>query len=345
MRIRTVRARKPRVLVKPPLIALPQSVEYPVEEGGKPARLGPGRFQQARTHHRRQGERDDAGDDDRTREGEREFAKQRAGQTGDKANWRIDRGKRDRHRNHRRGDLVRALQGRVARGHPLFHVAIDIFNDDDRVVHDETDRQHEREQGQEVQRIAKREKNCHHADERKRNGHDRDNRRAQIAEEKENHHDDDQRRFAKRLFDFSDRGTDEFRRVIGDGGVEPGGKLRLEFRKSLADIVDHIEGVRRRGRVNADEDSLETFESGGRIDRLRAEFDIGYVAEPYQRVAACRDDQLAEGLRGIERGLGIDAGLDEIALDLARRGREIVGGQGGRDIGWASRRARPSGSD
>src|SRR5205807_5977299 len=115
--------------------------------------------------------------------------------------------------------------------------------------------------------------------------------------------------------------------------VEPSGKLRLEFRKRLADIVDHIEGIRRRGRVNADEDGLETFESGGRIDRLRAEFDIGYVAEPYQRVAACRDDELAEGLRRIERGLGIDAGLDEIALDLARRGREIVGGKGSRDIG------------
>ncbi len=41
---------------------------------------------------------------------------------------------------------------------------------------------------------------------------------------------------------------------------------------------------------------------------------------------------LAEGLLRIERGLGIDAGLDEIALDLARCGREIVGGEGCRDI-------------
>ena len=74
--------------------------------------------------------------------------------------------------------------------------------------------------------------------------------------------------------------------------------------------------------------SKEDDESNG----FRTEFDIGYIAKPDHRIAVRRDDQLTESLGGIERSLGIDAGLNKIALDLPRRSGEIIGGQSDRDI-------------
>src|SRR4029077_2796943 len=129
-------------------------------------------------------------------------------------------------------------------------------------------------------------------------------------------------------------GTNEFRCIIGDGGIYPSGKLRLKFWKSLAYIVDDIERVSRWGRIYADEDCLEAVKGRGRIDGLRAKLDIGYVGEPYQRVVARRYHQLSEGSSRIEGCFRINGGLNEVSFDLSRRGGEIIGGQRGRNIRW-----------
>ncbi len=213
------------------LVSAAQPVENPVEERRKALRVRRRRLQQQRAHHRRQGQRDDARDDDRAGESEGEFAKQRARQSGDEADRRVDAGERDRHRNHRAGDFARALQRRVLRRHAFLDVPVDVFDDDDGVVDDEADGEHEGEKRQKIDRIAERQQNDHDADERQRDGDDRDDRRAEAAEEQENHQDDDDRGFGQRLLDLVDRGADELRRVIGDRGVEADGKLGFQLGK------------------------------------------------------------------------------------------------------------------
>ncbi len=74
-------------------------------------------LQQLRAHHRRQRQRDEAGDDDRARQREGELAEQRAGHARDEADRRVDRGQRDRHRDDRQRDLARAADRRVERRH------------------------------------------------------------------------------------------------------------------------------------------------------------------------------------------------------------------------------------
>ena len=107
----------------------------------------------------------------------------------------------------------------------------------------------------------------------------------------------------------------------------PGGSSAYDGRKRLAHVGDDGERVGRRRRVDADEHGLEAVEGRGGIDVLGAECDIGDIAQPHERIAARRDDELAEGVGVVERGLGVDRRLDEVALDLAGGGGEVVGGE------------------
>ena len=57
--------------------------------------------------------------------------------------------------------------------------------------------------------------------------------------------------------------------------------------------------------------------------------DFRNVAEAHQRVAVGCDHQLAERLGAVEGGQRIDADLGVVALHLAGRGGEVVGGERG----------------
>ncbi len=157
----------------------------------------------------------------------------------------------------------RALDRRVIGRHALLDVAIDIFDDDDRIIDHEADRQHQGQKRQQIDRIAEQEQKAHDAHHGERNRHDRDDRRAQVAEEEKDHHDDDERGLGNGLFDFADRGADEIRRVIGDRAFEPDRQLRLDFRKGLAHGGDDIERIGRRRRIDADENRFQPVEDRG----------------------------------------------------------------------------------
>ena len=73
-----------------------------------------------------------------------------------------------------RDDLVRAADRRVERRHAVLDVAVDVLHHHDRVVDDQSYGEHERQQRQQVDRVAERQQRHHHADQRQRNGDDRD---------------------------------------------------------------------------------------------------------------------------------------------------------------------------
>ena len=121
--------------------------------------------QQLRSHHRRQSQRDDARHQHRPGQREREFAEQRAGQSTLNRDRRVDRRQRDRHRDDRSDELTRRIRRRLVRSLAHVQMALDVLNHDDRIVDDETDRQHDREQRQQVDRESKREHQKRRADE------------------------------------------------------------------------------------------------------------------------------------------------------------------------------------
>ena len=117
-------------------------------------------------------------------------------------------------RHHREADLVRRVDGRLIAALAHAHVAHDVFDFDDGIVH-----QHAGHQRQPEQRdLIERETHPLHEGEgrygRQRNGERRDQRGAHIAQEKPNDDDGQHRAF--------DQGLD--RRMIGPHGVVHGGE-------------------------------------------------------------------------------------------------------------------------
>ena len=82
---------------------------------------------------------------------------------------------------------------------PMLQVALDVLHHHDGVVHHQSDREHDRQQGQQVDGEAGDQHQEHRADQRNRNRDDRDQHRAERAEEQEDDDDDDEQRFGQRV--------------------------------------------------------------------------------------------------------------------------------------------------
>ena len=115
----------------------------------KPPLLGA--FQEDRAHHRRKRQRDHTRNDDRAGQRERKLPKQRTGKAAEESDWRIDRGERDRHRDHRADDLARTLHRCLHRRLALLEMAMNVFHDHDRIIDDQSDREHHRQQRQQIE--------------------------------------------------------------------------------------------------------------------------------------------------------------------------------------------------
>ena len=85
----------------------------------------------------------------------------------------------------------------AARGLTHVNVALDVFDHDDGVVNDQSDRKHDRQQGQQVDGEARDQHQKDGADQRNRNRDDRDQNRTHRSKEKEDDDDDDNQRFRK----------------------------------------------------------------------------------------------------------------------------------------------------
>ena len=99
------------------------------------------------------------------------------------------------------GHLRHRLLGRFRRRQVrlFLHHSLDVLDHDDRVVHHDADREHQRQQRDGVGRITKRKKNGETSNQTDRNGNDRNNGCAQIAEKQEHDDGDQNKCLDKRL--------------------------------------------------------------------------------------------------------------------------------------------------
>ena len=139
--------------------------------------------QQFRRHDRRKGERDDAGDRHRARQREGELAEERAGQATLKTDRRIDRRQGDGHGDDRADQFARAEQGGVQRRQSFAQMALDVLDHDDGIVHDQTDREHDGEQGEKVDGEPEDLHEENGADQRNRDRHHRHEHGTERSEE------------------------------------------------------------------------------------------------------------------------------------------------------------------
>src|SRR5262249_28675384 len=158
------------------------------------------------------------------------------------------------------------LDGSRYRRHALIEMAIDVFHDDDRVVDHEPDREHEREQGQQIDGIAQRQHHHEGADQRQRDGDGRDQRGTHRAEEDKDDERDDNQRLDQARDHLVDRAVHEFRRVIDDLAGQALRQLRLDGGKDVAHALDDVEQVGGGRNLYADIDGF-----------LAVEADLGFV--------------------------------------------------------------------
>ena len=134
-------------------------------------------------HHRGKRERDEAGDRHGARKRQGELAEERAGQAALEGDRGVDGCQRDGHGDDRADQFARAENRGIHRCAAGADVPLDVFDDDDGVVHHDPDRQHDGEQREQVDREAERDHQRERTDQRQRHGHDRDQHGAERAHE------------------------------------------------------------------------------------------------------------------------------------------------------------------
>ena len=111
----------------------------------------------------------------------------------------------------------------ASRGQALGEIALDILDDDDGVVDDDADGQHQPEQRQRVEGDADGGHDGESADQRHRNGDDRMIAAPRLQKEDDDE-DDEQHGLPQRLDDLVDRRLDELRGVVDDPVFDTRGK-------------------------------------------------------------------------------------------------------------------------
>ena len=152
------------------------------QQAAKPALarrlVGLAAFQQPAAHHRRQGQRDRQRDADRHRQGDGEFAQQPSRQAAHQQQRQEHRHQRQAHRQDGKADFPAPLQRGLQRLHAGFEMAGNILQHHDGVIDHEAGGDGQRHQRQVVEAETAQVHSGEGADQRYRNGHRRDQRRA-----------------------------------------------------------------------------------------------------------------------------------------------------------------------
>ena len=251
-------------------------------------------------------------------------------------------GDEHRHEDQRRGDDGRrdARHG-VDGGHvgglvPGVEAGLDRLDDDDGVVDDRTDRKHQGEERQQVDREAGHRKEGKRTDQRNENRHRGDEGRADILQEDVDHkyHEDDG--LDQRLDYLVDRGEEEVVDAHHVHDLHPFREVLAGLVEQGVDVLDDGCGVR-----------AGCLEDHGRHARvavhaalegvgLLAQLDFGHILEPQHCTVLVRENnQVAELLGGVPAAAVLHLILVDIlrvGTQRTRGGLDVLLGEDGRDV-------------
>ena len=207
---------------------LDATVEHVQEQGQRPAESHVGRvgLEEHRAEDRRERQGHDAGEDDGHGHREAELAVEDADRPGHE-------GHRDEDRRHHHGDgddraadLVDDLPGRpIGREVLLGHLGMHRLDHHDRVVHHDPDRQHQREERDQVDRQAEHQHEEERPDQGDRDRQGRDQRGTPVPEEQEDHQGHQHEGLEQGVEHLLDGGLQEGGDVVADLEVHAGREL------------------------------------------------------------------------------------------------------------------------
>ena len=222
----------------------------------------------------------------------------------------------------RTGEIVHRPSGGLAAGQPTLDVTRDAFDNDDRVVDHDADRQHQGEQRREIDRKTQRRHRGEGADQRDRHrGRGHEHRPPVLQEDQ----DDDQhqdRRLDQRPVDLENGGPHEYCRVVGDHVLEPLGEACRQLVHLRLHLVGDLDGVGFRQERDGDSGGRPAVEVERLAVGLSAELDAADVADSGDLSAIGGidlDDDVLELRRVVEPALEVERILKVLAFRRGRR--------------------------
>ena len=296
-----------------------------------------------RRQHWRQAECDQAGKGNSRCHGDGELREQPPDRPFNKGQRHKDRNQYHRGRNDGETHLPRAAIGGNERGLALLHAAIDVFEHHDRVVDDQSDGQHQRQQRQQIDREAEREQNQKGCNQRDRHGDGRHQRRPRAAQENVDREDDEADCDEERLVDFADRAFDEDAGVVAAADLHPLGQTRCKAVGLGLGRACHRQRIGLGLLDDADADHRYPVAAKEGPFFGRRALDPGDIAEPHQiPVATLAENELTEIILAAKAPLDTCGELTLHRFDAAGRQLDILRDQCLFDIagGQAARRER-----
>ncbi len=145
------------------------------------------------------------------------------------------------------------------------------------------------------------------ADQRDRDGDQRDQGRAKAAQKDEDYQDDQDDRFADGLKDIGDRPVDKDGTVISDRDLHPFGEAGFDLGDDGPDLPGDIEGVGGPLANDAEGDGRLSLETDHRPLVLGPEFGAADILEPDHVAAGILEDHIVELKRCAQVGFGQDS--------------------------------------
>ena len=197
------------------VITAQPGIENPLAQIEQPSMLRPLLVtEEAAAQHRSQGQRYESRNQNRGPDGDREFMQQTSDDSAHEQQRNKDGGQRQRHGENGEANLAGAIPRGLQRPFPRLHVANNVLQHDDGVVHHKSHRQGQCHQGKVVQTVAQQV----HDRKRPNDGHGQSQRRndggGYVSQEDEDHHDDQSDGQQQGELDVVDRGANGDRAVI-----------------------------------------------------------------------------------------------------------------------------------
>jgi len=304
------------------------AVEEAEEAGGRQQLFARRVLEQRRAHGRRQGQRHEGREDHGQHQRHGELAVDGAYRTAEESHGHEHGAQHQGDADHCGIDLAHGLDGRLAWRQALGgHDPLDVLDHHDRIVHDDADGQHHREQRQHVDREAEGVEAGQRAHQGYRHDDSRDDRDAQVFQEQVHHQEDQDHRLGQRLDHFGNRDLDEAAGVVGNLPGNALGKVLLQFRHASLDGLGDIQGVAVGSNAHGDGGGRLAVDAGEDVVVLGAEFDARDVPDPQRRaVGLGADDDVAEFLWGLQAAAGDDDGIEFLAGG-SRHLAQLAGGE------------------
>src|SRR5205085_9611340 len=170
----------------------------------------------------------------------------------------------------------------------------DVFQNDDGVIDDDADAQHQRQHGDVVERQVEVEHQRIGRDDRRRDGDARDQRRAEVADEDQYDQRRKQRPQNQVLLNRFERTLDEDRLIAHHLDAEVRRQAALNLAQALLNGINDFDGVGARLLAHLEHDSLLAVQSRDGAGFLDAVFNVTDVTHANRRGAEVGDNQVVE---------------------------------------------------